>query len=109
MEELATIVGDRVVGIARELTKAHEELVVQPISAILEQFTDPRGEFTILLPTAAPAVAPTESISVEALAAEVGHVTESLGISRREAMRQVGKRHGLAANEVYRRLERAGD
>src|SRR3954468_12195678 len=35
--------GDAVVGVGRELTKAHEELVIQPISVLLERFKEPKG------------------------------------------------------------------
>ena len=41
---------DREIAVGRELTKAYEELVVQPISHHLEHFAVPKGEFTILTP-----------------------------------------------------------
>ena len=40
---------DRTVGIARELTKAHEELVVRPISELSQSLKEVRGEFTVLV------------------------------------------------------------
>src|SRR5215204_2888424 len=44
--DLLEVFGDRIAFIGRELTKAHEELVVAPISEQLERFNEPRGEFT---------------------------------------------------------------
>ena len=51
LTELAELIGlDSPVGVARELTKVHEELVVQPISVLLKLFENPVGEFTVLVP-----------------------------------------------------------
>jgi 16S rRNA (cytidine1402-2'-O)-methyltransferase len=47
LTDLLAIFGDRVAAIGRELTKAHEELVVAPISMHLDRLTEPRGEFTV--------------------------------------------------------------
>ena len=41
--------GDRTAALARELTKAHEELVVRPISAHLEAVSGGRGEYTLVV------------------------------------------------------------
>ena len=49
LADLLAIFGDRVVAIGRELTKAYEELVVNPISLHLEHFTEPKGEFTLVV------------------------------------------------------------
>ncbi len=105
MRELEAIVGERLVGVARELTKAHEELVVKPISEVLTYFTEPRGEFTVLLAPARTPPIPQRSVTEAELIAEVGYLIETMALTRREAMRRVGKRHGLSPNEVYRMLE----
>src|SRR5262249_20656038 len=44
---------ERIDGLARELTKVHEELVIRPISDLLQRFKHPVGEFTVLLPPVA--------------------------------------------------------
>ena len=106
LRELGAIAGDRVVGVARELTKAHEELVVRPIAEILEYFSAPKGEFTILLPPAPTPRVLTDPLDEIELRDEIGQLIETGRVSRREAMRRVGERHGLSANEVYRLLER---
>jgi 16S rRNA (cytidine1402-2'-O)-methyltransferase len=105
MRELQAIVGERLVGVARELTKTHEELVVRPISEALAYFSEPKGEFTVLLaPARAPRI-PKQPVTEAELTAEVGHLMETMALQRREAMRRVGERHGLSPNEVYRLLE----
>ena len=49
LEDLEEIFGDRLLTVGRELTKAHEELVVQPIDAVLEGLREPRGEYTLVI------------------------------------------------------------
>jgi 16S rRNA (cytidine1402-2'-O)-methyltransferase len=105
MRELQAIVGERLVGVARELTKTHEELVIQPINLVLTYFSDPKGEFTVLLAPARTPGIPKQPVTEAELTAEVGHLMETTALPRREAMRRVGERHGLSPNEVYRLLE----
>jgi 16S rRNA (cytidine1402-2'-O)-methyltransferase len=105
MRELEAIVGERLVGVARELTKTHEELVVRPINEVLAYFSEPRGEFTVLLAPTRTARTQKQPVSEAELTAEVGHLMETASLPRREAMRRVGERHGLSPNQVYRLLE----
>jgi 16S rRNA (cytidine1402-2'-O)-methyltransferase len=105
LTELAAIDADRIVGVARELTKVHEELVIQPISLLISYFQEPRGEFTILLsPTSGSTVRPRPS-SPRELAAEFGELTNKSARTRREALRILAERHGLGVNEIYRILQ----
>src|SRR5262245_57983406 len=47
LTDLGAVIGlDAAVCVARELTKVHEELVIRPISELLEIFSRPIGEFT---------------------------------------------------------------
>jgi 16S rRNA (cytidine1402-2'-O)-methyltransferase len=97
------------VGVGRELTKTHEELVVKPISELLRHFSEPRGEFTVLIPPVRPD-AETEMAppSADQLSAELGEVTNNLGLRRREALKVVAERHGMAVNALYKLLGNAG-
>ena len=110
LTELEAIIGgDAVIGVGRELTKAHEELVVQPILWLLKHFADPVGEFTLLIPpqeaTAGAAVA---APSGHQLGEELGELTKNGRLRRREALKVLAERHGLAVNELYRLLGSAG-
>ena len=106
LQELLAVGGDRIVGIGRELTKAHEELVVCPISEALRRFAEPRGEFTVLLPAAPPS---TEGAhpppTAEQLGAELGELTSAGAGSRRQALKLLADRHGLTVNALYRILQ----
>ena len=56
LRDMLTVLGDRTVALGRELTKAHEELVVRPISEHLAAVSDGRGEYTLVIapPSAVP-------------------------------------------------------
>ena len=49
LSQIARLVGNRQVSIARELTKAHEEFVRGPINDVLERLPPALGEFTVVL------------------------------------------------------------
>src|SRR4029453_18683492 len=49
LTDLLALFGDRTTALGRELTKAHEKLVINPISLHLEHLTQPRGEFTLVV------------------------------------------------------------
>jgi 16S rRNA (cytidine1402-2'-O)-methyltransferase len=51
LKDLAAVLGDREIAIARELTKLHEEVWRGSLSAACQHFTDhkPRGEFTLVV------------------------------------------------------------
>jgi len=105
----ALIGGDAVIGVGRELTKVHEELVVQPISSLLKHFADPVGEFTLLIPPQeATADAAVAAPSGHQLGEELGELTKNGRLRRREALKVLAERHGLAVNELYRLLGSAG-
>jgi len=106
LRDLSRVIGqNRRLAVGRELTKIHEELVIKPISELLEYFDEPRGEFVLMLPPPDSeandepmAPAPPEAAQ---LAIEVGELTNKHGLRRREAMKEVGKRYGLSANQLY--------
>jgi len=108
LEDMLAILGDRVIAVGRELTKAHEELVVRPISAHLELLAEERGEFTVIISGIQPntkksAAAPCSS----ELAYEFGQLTNIGGASRREALRTLALKYGLPARKVFAMLEEA--
>jgi len=106
LEDMLHVFGDRVVALGRELTKAHAELVVQPISGQLSRKLEERGEFTMVVAGADEVsdkhkTAPT----AQQLTTEIGQLTDFEPVSRREAIRALAKRHGLSNREVFNLLE----
>ncbi len=108
LEDMLQAFGDRVIALGRELTKAHESLVVRPISSHLLGAFEERGEFTIVVEGSAtmPGTEKPRPAGGE-LAAELGQLTENGASSRREAIRSLAKRHGMSSNEVFRLVEQA--
>jgi 16S rRNA (cytidine1402-2'-O)-methyltransferase len=106
LEDMLTSLGDRVVAIGRELTKAHEELVVRPISQHLKDSREGRGEYTLVV--SAPSVVPEQvaTPSVSSISEEFGHLTDNRRVTRRAAIKQLATKYGLSAREVYFLVER---
>ena len=102
LDDITEILGDRQVAVCREMTKAHEELVIGPISSVINSLNSIKGEFTLV-------IAPPENTSARPstteLLSEFGDLT-NLGAVRRDAVKRIAKKHGLGAREVYELLER---
>jgi 16S rRNA (cytidine1402-2'-O)-methyltransferase len=94
----------RQVAVARELTKVHEELVIRPIGEIVAHFTDPRGEFTIVVPPADDEKPSAIVPDLAQLRAELGNLTNTNATKRRQALKILADRHGMAVNDLYRLL-----
>ena len=106
LTDLLAIFGDRIAAIGRELTKAHEELVVTPISLHLERLAEPRGEFTVVVSGPDPNQVPNAELpSLDTLVHEFGELTKFGGRSRREIVKDLAERYGLKARDMYRLLE----
>ncbi len=107
LSDLLSVFGDRPTLLGRELTKAHENLVVRPITEHQAVLPEPRGEFTLVLdlPSHQPQVEPLPS-DME-LALELGRITENERVTRRAALRTLAEKYGAPVREVYARVERA--
>lgn len=99
--------GDRTVALCREMTKMHEELVVRPISSLIDVVGSPRGEYTCVVwpPSARQPVARTLP-GAHKLLSELGRVTDKSG-SRREAVRELARKYGLTTRQMYTKIESA--
>jgi 16S rRNA (cytidine1402-2'-O)-methyltransferase len=104
LSALLESVGDVQAAVGRELTKAHEELVVRPISEHLQAPQRDRGEYTVvvLLPEAQAAV--LETPSDQELRHEFGRMTSDGDAPRREIVRQLARKYGLNTRDLYARL-----
>jgi 16S rRNA (cytidine1402-2'-O)-methyltransferase len=110
LNEMLAAWGDRVAAVGRELTKAHEELVVRPISAHLEALGEPRGEFTVVV-TPAPQPGQIQAVVPPAgeLVAEFGELTNSGLGNRREVLKLLAAKYGVPTRELYAIIERHKD
>jgi 16S rRNA (cytidine1402-2'-O)-methyltransferase len=108
LEELQDLLGNVEIVLARELTKAHEELVRGPISTVLGGQWNTRGEFTIVLDVGhLTQQVRGERPSDADISAMFGELTDSGDLTRRMAIAQLAKRLHMPARDVYAAIERA--
>ena len=99
--------GDRTVALCREMTKIHEELVVRPISSLIDVVGSPRGEYTCVVWPSPKQRPPAEELPSSAdLLSELGVLTNISG-SRREAVKELGLRYGVTTRQMYTEVEKA--
>ena len=101
---LERIVGDVEVVVARELTKAHEQLVKGHISTVVTALREERGEFTVVLDLGN---MPDIQLPSPDLIEEFGRMTIENRASKRRAIAALARRHGLPPNKVYEAIEAA--
>ncbi|MCS7025823.1 MAG: 16S rRNA (cytidine(1402)-2'-O)-methyltransferase [Bryobacteraceae bacterium] len=107
LEDVAQVLGERPVVVARELTKVHEEFLrgsAASIRQMLEQRPAVRGEMTVLIAKAGPVAEPAARIPSDPSAALERYLAQ--GMSRMQALKAVAKDHGLSKRELYRFLEK---
>jgi len=103
LRDIAEVMADPQVVVARELTKLHEEFLrdrASAVAALLEQRDSVRGEFTLLIAAAA------KSREVSDIVRYVRDL-ESTGMSRMDAIKKASRDSGLPKREVYRKVEAA--
>lgn len=107
VKDIQSELGNRLLFMGRELTKAHETLAVRPISEWLLDLPPERGEFVLVIAGAPETTSsghpePTDEI----LAATFGRLTNNDGLGRRAALRETARKHAVSAKHVFAALER---
>jgi 16S rRNA (cytidine1402-2'-O)-methyltransferase len=106
LNQLRREAGDCQVVVCRELTKAHEELVRGPISAVLTKLGSLLGEFTVVADIGHSAnQRPVDPPTAEGALAEFCYLTNTEKLSRRAAVSALAKRHHMGANAIYKLIE----
>jgi len=105
LADIAEILGERTMVLARELTKIHEEFLrgtAQSIREELERRGSVKGEITLVIARAENNITAVEdpSFQVERLERE--------GVGRMEAIKRIAKQMGLPKREVYRLVSEQG-
>lgn len=96
LSDLLTSLGDRRIAVCREMTKLHEEVFRGTISAAIERFKEPRGEFTLVV-EGAPEKSPAKAEDVAERLAQL----RKQGIRAKEAVDLVAAETGLPRRQVY--------
>lgn len=110
--DVRTVLGERAVAVAREMTKLHEEFLrgaCSEVIAMLEQRASVPGEITLLIgPRGAggPASEQTRESVRELLVKErVQQLMDEQGVSRMEALKILARERGISKSEAYRQFE----
>jgi 16S rRNA (cytidine1402-2'-O)-methyltransferase len=107
LRDAATILGERPIIVARELTKMHEEWAEGPAASLAEHFSAPQGEFVVLVPPFDLEATPPPISSDEDVYELFGHLTNKGALGRRRAVKEIAARLSMSANAVYDAIERA--
>jgi 16S rRNA (cytidine1402-2'-O)-methyltransferase len=107
LEDAATVVGERRIVIARELTKIHEEFVRTTVREAVAVFRarEVIGELTLVFDAAAPTSEVRDPMPDAAIWDELTRLAGS-GRTRREAIAELADREGRPAREIYAAAER---
>ena len=99
LETIGSVLGNRRVAVARELTKIHEQVIRGSVSEVLAQIEEEnvRGEAVILVEGAA--AVPDLPTAVEAARGLVAG-----GLPKGKAAAKAAAQHGVARREIYQRL-----
>ena len=97
LDDILLTLGDRRIAACRELTKLHEEIFRGKVSEAIAHFTNPRGEFTLIIEGKGSNQKPVLTGDIESML----HDLYVKGIPAKEAMAQVSGETGLKKKELY--------
>jgi 16S rRNA (cytidine1402-2'-O)-methyltransferase len=108
LKAAATILGNRPLLLAREITKVHQEFVRGLASELGNQPITARGEFTVVVGVATESIDKTDdAIDMSSLSAEFRQLTENGALTRRQAITELSRRYRRSAREIYAALEQS--
>ena len=98
LNDILLVLGDRRIAVCRELTKLHEEVFQGTISQAIEHFTEPRGEFTLIIEGKKGADKPQLTEDIEKRLQNM----RLSGITAKTAVAKLAEETGLSKKELYR-------
>ncbi len=100
LNDMLATLGDRQIAVCRELTKLYEEVFRGEVSAALEHFAAPRGEFVLVVAGAEPNAQPQREGDRDEAQRLISELRQA-GARSRDAVAQVAATTGLPRREVY--------
>ena len=107
LAEAVTVLGNRPIVVAKELTKMHQSFLRGSASEVLAALSPaPKGEYTVVIGPMTNLNASAAPSSDEDVSRLFGQIAKSGALTRREALSATAKHLGLSAREVYAAIER---
>ena len=103
LKDMLSVLGNRKITIARELTKKFEEIVPTTLEEAISYYAenDPKGEFVLVIEGLKPEEVPEENeLNKLTIADHLDFYIKS-GMDKKEAMKQVAKERGVSKREIY--------
>jgi 16S rRNA (cytidine1402-2'-O)-methyltransferase len=97
LRDIIDVMGNRRIAVCREMTKLYEEIFRGTAEQALQYFTEPRGEFTLVIE----GNVGVTKLEPDKVVAELRRL-RSQGIPAREATQQLAEIAGLPRKELYR-------
>ena len=104
LQDLLDSLGDRRIAACRELTKLHEEVFGGKLSEALGYFSEPKGEFTLVIEGNTGSGGRTMTEEVEKVLAQM----RKTGVSAKDAITKVSGETGLSRKELYQKWLKPG-
>lgn len=98
LNDILLVLGDRKVAVCRELTKIHEEVFRGTIRQAIDHFTQPKGEFTLVIEGKGEKEKPQLTEAIERQL----HSLRLSGVTAKGAIAKVAGETGLSKRELYR-------
>ena len=98
LNDILLVLGDRRAAICRQLTKIHEEVFRGTIRQALEHFTEPKGEFTLIIEGKREKAKPQLTPDIERQLEDL----QMSGVMAKEAIARVAGETGVSKKELYR-------
>lgn len=101
--EMHSVLGDRNICLARELTKIHEEFTINKITNLLEFLQEPKGEYVLIVEGNNLSKKEKETIKLnEMTIKEHYEYYEKMGYEKKEIIKKIAKDRNVNKNEIYK-------
>lgn len=104
LKDLETLIGNRKIILARELTKIHEEFISGTANELLQKIDNPKGEFVILIEKSD--VLESDNIDFLNNLSLEEHYNFYLkqGLEKNEIIKKIAKDRNVKKNEIYQKF-----
>jgi 16S rRNA (cytidine1402-2'-O)-methyltransferase len=105
LDDILRTMGDRRIAVCREMTKLHEEIFRGTISEAIKHFSNPRGEFTLVIEGKGTKEKPQMTDDIE----KKLHEMYLAGATAKEAVGAIAGETGLKRKELYQTWLKLGE